>query len=69
MTIAPGTRLGSCEITAELGEGGMGEVDRAHDTNLTRDDAIKLLPAAFTEDKGGPGRRSIPAPGGSARVP
>ena len=46
-----GTRLGSYEITAKLGEGGMGEVYRATDTKLKRDVAIKVLPAAFTEDK------------------
>ena len=51
MTITPGTRLGSYEITAKLGEGGMGEVYRATDTKLKRDVAIKVLPAAFTEDK------------------
>ncbi len=51
MTLALGTRLGPYEITAKLGEGGMGEVYRATDTKLKRDVAIKVLPAAFTEDK------------------
>jgi len=46
-----GTRLGPYEITAKLGEGGMGEVYRATDTKLRRDVAIKVLPAAFVEDK------------------
>ena len=46
-----GTRLGPYEITAKLGEGGMGEVYRAHDTKLDRQVAIKVLPAEFTEDK------------------
>jgi len=46
-----GTRLGPYDITAKLGEGGMGEVYRATDTKLKREVAIKVLPAAFTEDK------------------
>ncbi|MBK6406122.1 MAG: protein kinase [Holophagales bacterium] len=50
MTIAPGSRLGPYEITGKLGEGGMGEVWRATDSKLKREVAIKVLPAAFTED-------------------
>jgi serine/threonine-protein kinase len=50
MTVAPGSRLGPYEITAKLGEGGMGEVYRATDTRLDRQVAIKVLPAAFTAD-------------------
>ncbi len=45
-----GRRLGPYEITAKLGEGGMGEVYRARDGKLERDVAIKVLPAAFTDD-------------------
>jgi eukaryotic-like serine/threonine-protein kinase len=51
MPLAPGSRLGPYEITAKLGEGGMGEVYRATDTKLDRQVAIKVLPAEFTEDK------------------
>ena len=51
MTLSSGTRLGQYEITAKLGEGGMGEVYRATDTRLDRQVAIKVLPAEFTEDK------------------
>src|SRR3954471_17721670 len=44
MNLPPGTRLGSYEITGQLGAGGMGEVYRATDTNLKRSVAIKVLP-------------------------
>jgi len=50
MTLSPGTRLGPYDIVAALGAGGMGEVFRARDTNLNRDVAIKVLPAAFASD-------------------
>jgi serine/threonine-protein kinase len=51
MSLAAGTRLGPYEIVSPIGAGGMGEVFRATDTKLKRDVAIKVLPAAFTEDK------------------
>jgi serine/threonine protein kinase len=50
MPISPGTRLGSYEIIAPLGAGGMGEVYRARDTVLKRDVALKVLPAALARD-------------------
>jgi Tol biopolymer transport system component len=46
----PGARVGVYEITAQIGEGGMGEVYRARDTKLDRDVAIKILPEAFAND-------------------
>jgi len=50
MTAPIGTRLGSYEILAALGAGGMGEVYRARDTKLDRDVAIKILSQAFASD-------------------
>ena len=44
MPIAAGTRLGPYDVLAKLGEGGMGEVYRAVDTDLKRAVAIKVLP-------------------------
>jgi serine/threonine protein kinase/Tol biopolymer transport system component len=44
--------LSSYEILAPLGAGGMGEVYRARDLKLHRDVAIKILPAAFSQDSG-----------------
>jgi Tol biopolymer transport system component len=45
-----GTRLGSYVLGSLIGEGGMGEVYRAHDTRLNREVAIKLLPADLAHD-------------------
>src|SRR5262252_2040027 len=50
MTLGPGVRLGTYEILAPLGAGGMGEVYRGRDTKLERDVALKLLPPAFAAD-------------------
>src|SRR4051794_39549887 len=50
MPLLPGTRIGSYEITAPLGKGGMGEVFLARDTRLDREAAIKILPAAVARD-------------------
>ena len=50
MTLSPGIRIGPYEVTALLGEGGMGKVWRAHHTALKRDDALKVLPDAFASD-------------------
>ena len=50
MALTPGTRLGSYEVIAQIGEGGMGQVYRATDTTLGRQVAIKILPDEFAAD-------------------
>ena len=50
MSLSIGTRLGTVEVLAVIGRGGMGEVYRARDTKLKRDVAIKTLPDEFAHD-------------------
>jgi serine/threonine protein kinase len=50
MTLSAGSRLAHYEITAPLGEGGMGVVYRATDTKLGREVAVKVLPTGLTAD-------------------
>jgi serine/threonine protein kinase len=50
MALASGSRLGSYEILAPLGAGGMGEVFRARDLKLSREVALKVLPTEFAVD-------------------
>jgi serine/threonine protein kinase len=50
LALTPGTRLGVYDITAQIGEGGMGQVYRATDTKLKRQVAIKILPPSLAAD-------------------
>jgi serine/threonine protein kinase/sugar lactone lactonase YvrE len=51
MTLESGTKLGRYEIRSKIGAGGMGEVYLARDSQLDRDIALKILPAAVASDR------------------
>ena len=50
MALETGAKLGIYEVPGKLGEGGMGEVYRAHDTTLVREGALNVLSEAFVSD-------------------
>ena len=50
MGFSPGVRIGSFEVIAQIGAGGMGEVYKATDINLKRAVAIKVLPTSVAAD-------------------
>src|SRR5712692_10176798 len=51
MSFVAGTKLGRYEIRSKIGEGGMGEVYLALDTELGRTVAIKILPEALASNQ------------------
>ena len=50
MAIEVGARFAHYDVTALIGEGGMGRVYQATDTKLNRQVALKILPEAFASD-------------------
>ena len=50
MPLTVGSQLGHYDVTALIGEGGMGQVYQATDTKLNRQVALKILPEAFAGD-------------------
>ena len=51
MNLTTGTKIGRYEIRSKIGEGGMGEVYLATDTELDRTVAVKILPERPASDQ------------------
>ncbi len=60
MSLEVGSRLGHYDVTALIGEGGMGQVYQATDTKLGRQVALMILPEAYEDpiEPHSPRRRS-----------
>ena len=65
MPLNVGSRLAHYDVTALIGEGGMGQVYQATDTKLNRQVALKILPEAFAQDLR---REAMPQVAGSTSV-
>ncbi len=50
MPLTVGSRIAHYDVTALIGEGGMGQVYQATDTKHGRQVALKILPEAFASD-------------------
>ena len=50
MLLNASDRVGSYEVVAKIGEGGLGEMYRARDAKLDRDVTLKVLPESFASD-------------------
>ena len=50
MPLNIGFRITHYDVTALIGEGGMGQVYQATDTTLNRQVALKILPEAFASN-------------------
>jgi len=46
--LTPGSAVGPYQIASRIGQGGMGEVFKAHDSRLGRDVAVKISKEAFS---------------------
>src|SRR5690242_17409682 len=56
MLLAPGKSVGRYQIISLIGSGGMGEVYRAHDAQLRRNVALKVLLGSMMQDAQGRAR-------------